>query len=409
MASAHQRSDHPLGARHAKSLRRHELRRQLLTATLAIAVFLVSCLAFAYSNLQGNVNRHDVDDLLGTDRPTRMDDDGEQEGPEDARAGSALNILVLGSDSRQGANDDGSDVGGMRSDTTMIAHVSADRSRLEVVSIPRDTLVDIPECHLPNGTQTAAEYDAMFNRAFALGGQTGDVAYAAACTIQTVEELTGVPIDDFVVVDFAGFQAVIEALDGVPMYIPEPVDDPSAHVSLEAGCHVLNGQDALGYARARYGVANSDGSDINRIGRQQQLVAAIAREALSIQLLTNPPALYRFLNAGTKTLTTGEWVGRLPNMAGLANSLRGIEPENIRFATMPFEWAGARVVPAADADTVWDNLLHDRPIDADITATGDEPTIDEPSSEEPTTDAATTEEPTSVRPSQEETTPACTR
>ncbi|MFC7405048.1 LCP family protein [Georgenia alba] len=401
---AHAASGRLLAARHARSLARHEMRRRILTGALGVVVFLATTMGMAYSNLQGNIGRHDVDDLLGDDRPTR--DDG-QEPPDDPQQGEPLNILVMGSDVRTEDDPDYGETLGMRSDTTMIAHVSADRSRVEVVSIPRDTLVDIPSCQLPDGGETAEQYDAMFNSAFALGGQTGDVAYGAACTWKTVEALTGIPIDDFVVVDFAGFEAVVDALDGVPMYIPEPIDDQRADLSLEAGCQVLNGHEALGYARVRYGVSG-DGSDISRISRQQQLVAAIAREALSVHLLTNVPALYRFLDASTKTLTTGDWVGQLPNMAGVATSLRGIEPDEIRFATMPFDWAGARVVPSSDAEAMWENMRADRPIDADITGTGEEPTTEEPTSEEPTSEEPTTQEPTTEEPS-EETTPECTR
>ncbi|GAA4421650.1 LCP family protein [Georgenia halophila] len=404
---AHAASGRLLSARHARSLRHHELRRRLLTSAVGIVVFLVSSVGFAYSNLQGNVGRHDIDELVGTERPTRPDEG--EETPEDPQAGQALNILVIGSDVRTEEDAAEQGVTGMRGDATMIAHVSADRSRVEVVSIPRDTLVDIPSCTLPDGTETGKRFDQRFNSAFAIGGSTGDVAHAAACTLKTVESLTGVYIDDFVVVDFAGFEAMVDALGGVPMYIPEPVDDERAHVVLEQGCQVLDGDEALGYARARYSF--KDGSDISRIGRQQELVAAIVREALSKNLLTEMPALYRFLDASTKTLTTGDWIGQLPNMAGLANSLRGIDPEGIRFATMPFEWAGPAVVPTAEAETVWENLRNDRPIDADITGTGEEPTeeatTEEPTTEEPTTEEPTTQQPTET-PSAEETTPVCT-
>jgi LCP family protein required for cell wall assembly len=403
----------PAPPRHAQALRRRTGLRRAGVAGLAAVLFVGSGAAFAYSEIQGNIGRHDIEDLLGDDRPSA------EASPEplDSKAGEDINLLVMGSDIREGESDvDGAgaagEVQGMRSDTTMIAHISADRSRVEVVSIPRDTLVDVPECMLPDGTTTSEQYDVMFNSAFQTGGQTGDVGAAAACTIRTVEDLTGIFIDDFVVVDFAGFKNVVQALDGVPLYIPEPIDDPFAQVQVAAGCQVLDGQEALGVARARKTVG--DGSDISRIGRQQELVAAIAREALSKNLLTDLPALYQFLDAATSTLTTGPYIGGLPTMAGLANSLRGLEPGAISFATMPFDWAGPRVVPSADAEMMWENIKADRPIDATLTGTGEAPTAEptEPATEEPTTTPS--DEPTddgviTAAPSPEPTIPVCTK
>src|SRR5690606_2959211 len=150
------------------------------------------------------------------------------------------------------------------------------------------------------------------------------------------------------------------------------------------------GRDALGFARARYNVPGSDGSDIDRIGRQQQLVAAIAREAMSKNLLTDMPALYRFLDAATSTLTTGTQLGSIPTLAGLAYSLRGINLDHIVFETMPFEYAGNRVRPTDEAEELWAALRADAPIQGALTASGEEPTegttdapTDEPTTEEP--------------------------
>ncbi|MFH5824215.1 LCP family protein [Georgenia sp. AZ-5] len=356
-------------ARHARWRSRLATRLRLVVVALLLVALAGGVLA--YSQMQGNITRHDVAGLLGDDRPPREEPNA---APADPRAGQALNLLVLGSDSRAGANDDGSGIGGMRSDTTMIVHVAADRSRVEVVSIPRDTLVDVPDCQLPDGSTIPAREDAIFTSAFASAGKTGDVAAAAACTIRTVESLTGVYIDDFVVVDFAGFVNVVDALGGVPMYVPEPIEDPRAELSLAAGCQVLDGHDALGFARVRKSVG--DGSDISRIGRQQELVGAIAREALGKHLLTDLPSLYRFLDAATSTLTTGPVIGELTTLAGLANSLRGIDPADITFVTMPFQWAGNRVVPAAEATDLWAALAADQPVAASLAGTGQAPAPD---------------------------------
>jgi len=395
--------------RHAASQRRPSSRlRGVALAALSLVLFGTSSFAIAYNDIQTNIDRHDIDDLLG-ERPTLAG----QEDPEpiDASAGRDINIVVLGSDTRAGeVNDEYGTTpeGGQRSDTTMIAHISADRERVEVVSIPRDTLVTIPSCRMGDGTWTAPQYDAMFNKAFSLGADGGDLGTAAACTINTIEELTDVYIDDFVIVDFAGFINVVDALGGVPMCIPEPFSDRRAKVELEAGPQVLNGRDALGFARARYNVPGSDGSDIQRIGRQQELVAAIAREALSKNLLTDLPELYRFLDAATSTLTTGSQLGSIPTLAGLAYSLRGIDPESIVFETMPFEWAGNRVRPAAEAEELWAALREDEPIQGALNAAGEEPT-EEPTDEatdEPTSEPTTPEPPLTADPQPTET-PIC--
>ena len=376
--------------RHASSQRRRasRLARGGGVAALSLVLFAGSGVAIAYNDIQGNIDRHDIEDLLG-DRPTT--EGTEEPLPIDSAAGEDLNIVVLGSDTRAGetnASFGSTPEGGQRSDTTMIAHISADRTRMEVVSIPRDTLVSIPSCRLEDGSWTEPRSEAMFNTAFSAGADNGGLGTAAACTIRTIEELTGIYIDDFVIVDFAGFMNVVDALGGVPMCLEEPIDDPKAHAQIPAGEQVLDGRQALGFARARYSIG--DGSDISRIGRQQELVAAIAREALGKNLLTDMPALYRFLDAATSTLTTGTQLGSIPTLAGLAYSLRGIDLDSIVFETMPFEWAGNRVRPAAEAEELWAALREDRPIQGALTAGGEVPT------EEPTgvpTDEPTTEQP----------------
>lgn len=352
-------------ARHASIHRRARSLRHVVALSLVfLLAFSGAAFALSIARFQGNIDQQDIGSLLGDDRPTRPV--ATPTGPVDAHEGEELNILVMGSDSRVGANAaiDGSGTSpGMRSDTTMVVHIPADRSRIEIVSIPRDTLVDIPACTLPDGAQTRAQYDAMFNSAFATGGTTGDVGAAAACTIRTVEQLTGLYIDDFVVVDFAGFVNVIDALGGVAMYIPEDINDRAADLVLEEGCRVLNGTQALGLARVRKTVG--DGSDISRIGRQQDLVAAIIQEALSTNLLRSPVRLYQFLDTSTQTLTTGQSIGDLAALVGLASSLSAIRADDVVFITMPFTWAGARVVPADPyAGFVWEALVADEAVDA---------------------------------------------
>lgn len=347
------------------------LRRALALALTFLLAFGTTAGALVYTQLQGNIDRHDLGELLGTDRPVEPTP---TQGSEtvDPNAGQTLNLLLLGSDSRDGENANVGGFGafeGMRADTTLLVQIPADRSSLTVVSIPRDTLVDIPSCTRPDGTTSAPQSQAMFNSAFSTGSANTSLPHGAACTIRTVEALTGVLIDDFVVVDFAGFINLIDALDGVPMEVEEAIHDVDAGLDLEAGCQILHGHDALGYARVRKTVG--DGSDISRIGRQQDLLMAIIRDVLSSRVLTDPVRLYQVADAATQTITTGQQIGSLPQIVGLAASMKDVKLDEIAFITMPFDWAGARVVPnAAYSEMVWESLRQGQPVDPRLTGAG---------------------------------------
>ncbi|UFU02250.1 LCP family protein [Ruania suaedae] len=341
----------------------HRALRVTLVAALFLVTFTGTGAALAYQNLQGGIDRHDFDDVLGTDRPTM--DSGEAPNPDDSMEGRAVNLLVMGTDSRAGDDNQdlgGGDVDGMRSDTTLLMHISADRSRVDVVSIPRDLLVTIPSCPRPDGTSTYEQYDAMFNAAFALGGGSGDVGYAAACTIKTVETMTDIRIDDFVVVDMSGFKDMVDAIGGVDMCFEQDLYSEQAKLDITAGCHTLDGETALAVARARKGVGLGDGSDIGRIDRQQELLSNMAEQVLDRNVMTETTELYQFLQAATSSLTTSERIGNLTTMAGLAYSLRNIELDEVSFATMPFDWAGNRVRPNYLSEELWASIRADEPM-----------------------------------------------
>ncbi len=349
-------------ARHARRPESHRVLRGTALAVTAVLAFGVTGAATAYTRFQGNIESADVTRLLGDDRPTPTVT--ESPDPDDPKAGQALNILLIGSDVREGENATiGGEVEGMRSDTTIVMHVSADRSRVELVSIPRDTLVDIPACERSDGTASRA-HRGQFNSAFSIGSESGQVSDAAACTIRTVEENTGVFINDYVVIDFAGFIRMIDALGGVQMCIPTDLRSPKAGLDLTAGTHVLDGATALAFARARTGEGLGDGSDTGRLGRQQQLLAATVQAVQSKNLLTDVPELLRFLNAATSAITASPDLASIPTMTGLAFSLRGTLGGNIAFMTMPFAPAPSdpnRLVMADEARQVWSNLSADLP------------------------------------------------
>lgn len=356
------RRDPAKGPSHARDLGRRSVARVVGLAMTAALAFVTVGAGTAALTLTGNITAVDAEAALGTDRPTK-------EPPADPSAGEALNILLLGSDSRGGANsdvvDDGTD--GARSDTTMIMHVAADRSRVELMSIPRDTTIDVPSCPTSAGETTPEMYGVKFNSAFAQGVLYGDdVESGALCTMKTVETITDVRMDGFVVVDFSGFEAMIDALDGVEMCIPEDIDSPKAdNLVLSAGVQSLDGETALKYARARTGQGLGDGSDIGRIGRQQELMAALARTVLGQNLLTDSPQLLRFLDAVTGSLTMSSNFASVQGLAGLAYSVRGLRPDTIAFMTVPWQYDPSNpnnVVLTEESVQVFDNLRSDVPL-----------------------------------------------
>ena len=320
--------------------------------------------AAAMTQLTGNIETAEMT-VLGPDRPKEVL-------PEDPNAGTPLNIVIMGSDSRGGDNADlaGGGEMGARSDTTVVMHISGDRSRVEMISIPRDSTVDVPSCTTQDGTTTPELYGTKFNAAFSQGVQYGgDVASGALCTVKAIEELTGVFMNGFVVVDFAGFSSMIDAVDGVNVCVEEPIYSEDANnLSLEAGTHTLRGVKALDYARARKGDGLGDGSDLGRIGRQQEVMASLARKVLSQEVLTNPAKSLKFLRAVTDSLTMNQELASIDGLAGLAYSMRNVRPDTITFMTVPNEYdpvQPANVLWTDEAVQLWDNVKHDRPVDFD--------------------------------------------
>nr|WP_308122066.1 LCP family protein [Streptomyces sp. TRM70350] len=286
---------------------------------------------WVYWQLNDNINSVDINSALGDDRPAKPT-------PSTAASastppGEALNILVLGSDSRSGAENralGGGDSAGARSDTAMVVHLNAGRTEATVVSIPRDTLVTRPSCPLESGGESAEAYNVMFNSAYSVGGPV--------CAVKTVESMTNVRMDHYIEIDFAGFAGLVDALGGVTVTTEEDIDDEDSHLTLPAGTHHLDGEQALGLARTRYGIG--DGSDLGRIGLQHQLVKALMQQIASTSLLSDPTRLYEVADAVTGSLTTDTGLDSLTELVGLGQSLQGLSADAMETVTMP-------VVPAA--------------------------------------------------------------
>lgn len=336
-----------------------------------VACVLVGALTFVgtgawalYHELTSNISSdYSLDDFRPTPTATPEPAETTDAPPVDPRAGQDLNIVLIGSDSRGGENAAFGDEEGARSDTTILLHIPADRSRVEAISIPRDLLVDIPACQATaDGAMSSPKTQAMFNAAFSLGSDGGDVGLGAICTSLTIEQLTGLHIDDYVVVDFVGFERMVDSIGGIPMCIPEPIDDRWADLVLDAGQQTLNGHDALGLARARKTLG--DGSDISRIGRQQELLASLVRTVLAKDLVTDSYSLIQFLDAVTSSLTTSKGLGNPIQLAGLAMAVAPVGAGGVTFVTMPFDYAGNRVVANAQSEELWQRLRNDEPVNS---------------------------------------------
>jgi LCP family protein required for cell wall assembly len=322
---------------------------------VALAVLLLGTagLGWIHLKLNGNIDTFGADGL-SKDRP--------------AVSTKGENVLVIGSDARTDGNSalgggDKGDIG--RSDTAFLLHVYADHRHAVAVSIPRDTLVTLPPCKLPDGTWTRTRPNTMFNEAYSVG-QTAKGN--PACTQNTVEKLTGLRVDHTVVIDFKGFAALTRVVGGVKVCLPQDVYEKDLNPNratrggllFRKGEQNLSGQRALDYVRIRHGIG--DGSDIGRIKRQQAFVASLVKKVKSDGL--TPTRLLPLADAATKSLTVDPGLGTAKRLIGFAMSLKNIDLHDTKFATIPWRYQGERVaIVQPDADQLWAALKADRTLD----------------------------------------------
>jgi LCP family protein required for cell wall assembly len=285
--------------------------------------------------LQGNITAVDVSDQLGgtPDGAIAIDETGNNE---------PLTVVLMGSDSRAGKDNRGygsaSEFGGARSDTTILLHVSADRKSAIAVSIPRDTVITLPQCK--SDGKTVGGYEGKFNAAFDIAGP--------GCTIKAVEEMTGLNINNFMMVDFGGFKRIVDAIGGVEICLKEDVNDEKSGLVLSKGKHTVEGEEALAFVRARKTLG--DGSDTSRIRRQQAFISSLTRKVLSSGTLLNPATLVSLLDAATQSLTADPQLANIDNLRALALSMKDLRPSDIAFVTAPWK-------PAGDGENV---LINDK-------------------------------------------------
>lgn len=336
-------------------------RRTVVLTVVATMVFLAAGTAIGtwafYDHLNSNLGSGgDIHHLV--DEPATAED-----GPE-----RPLNILILGTDGRDcdGCSIDG-EGGSGGSDSTILLHVAADRGSAYGVSIPRDALVDRPECTAPDGTTIPEASGVMWNEAYSLGGPI--------CTARQTELLTGIPIDHYLALDFAGFRGMVDAVGGVRICIPETIDDEEHNIFLPAGTHTLHGKQALDYVRNRSSTPNAD---LGRMRRQQYFLTALATKVLSAGTLTRPSRLAAFATELSRSITTD--IGSVAGLADLAGEMRDLDPGSIEFETVPNaafpesdpNWGRLRILP--ESDDLWQRMLEDRPLHDAPTAATPSPT-----------------------------------
>lgn len=281
-------------------------------AVVGVLVLLTGgYVVYEYKHLDGNIKRVDV--LQKGDSNIRQA----------AKQRNAENFLLIGSDTRDGANSKYGPEDGARSDTTILAHLSPDGDKAILISFPRDSWVDLPSCRQPNG-QMSAEQKGMFNAAFSIGGP--------ACTILTVQKLTGIRVTHYVQIDFTGFKSMVHALGGIDVCSTRLAIDSYSGLRLQPGNNHLDGEQALAYVRARHGFG--DNGDLGRIQRQQRFLGAMMRKATGSDVLLNPVKLQRFLEAATKSVTMDKDT-HLGDLKNLAQVLHGLDPARVSFVTPP--------------------------------------------------------------------------
>jgi len=274
----------------------------LAAIPLGVAVYLEHRLSSNVTRIGG------VFDGL-TDRPARP------EGP----AGEAVNILVIGTDRRSDVPTTGSGAraaswipGAQRSDALMVLHISADRRSASIISIPRDTWVLVPGYGM-----------AKVNAAFSYSGPS--------LAIQTVELLTNVRIDHLAVIDWTGFEALVDAVGGIDVTVPATVTDSKHDVRWPAGVHHLDGAEALEYVGQRYGLPNGD---LDRVARQQVVLRTLMQDSMQQEMRKDPRLLYDFLDTVTQHLSIDDrWSTR--DMLRLVVSMRDFRSSNLTYLTMP--------------------------------------------------------------------------
>ncbi len=268
------------------------------------------------------------------------------------KASSAVNYLLVGSDTRVGLTKaelkalrvgSVASAAGKRSDTILLVHISKARDKAVIISLPRDTLVTIPE-HTSSTGKVVAPFKAKLNAAYNYGD--------APLLIQVIESMTNLRIDHYVEINFAGFAHMVDSLGGIQVCTKTDINDPKSHLVLAAGVHTLDGIQALKYVRTR----DFDGmGDLGRMQRQQQFMSSVLRKATSTGVLLNPIKMLNFLNAAMATVKTDSALNS-DDLITLAKQMRTLSTSKVRTLTVPLSNVNY-VVPQVGSTVLWDPVL----------------------------------------------------
>ncbi|MET7853941.1 LCP family protein [Streptomyces avermitilis] len=286
--------------------------------SMAFVLVAVTAAGYLYlKHLEGNVQTTDVGNAA---KSSFSKDD-------------AFNILIIGTDKRTGAGNEGyGDKGSVgHADTNILLHVSKDRTNATALSIPRDLIVDVPDCETKqaDGSQKVVPgtQNVRFNTSLGQGGRD------AGCTMRTVKEVTGISPDHFMMADFNAVKTLTSAVDGVTVCVGKAINDPDSHLKLPKGESTLEGEQALAFLRTRHSFGNQ--GDLDRIKVQQQFLGALSRKMTSGDTLTNPKKLLNLAEAATKALTVDTGIGKVSTLKDVALELKKVPPKNITFTTVP--------------------------------------------------------------------------
>jgi LCP family protein required for cell wall assembly len=334
------------GGPSARSARGRLVRR--LAVGLALAVLLAAAVAASlYLRLDGNIKDLPLFGGVGGDAGTERPD---------AFGRTPLNVLVIGSDTRADRADcrlGGACGAGQNADAMMVLHLSADRSHATVLSIPRDTVADLPACRAPKGRIVAARRGPV-NATLQLG---------PGCTVAAVHTLTRIPIDHFVMADFSGVVRMSNAVGGVRVCVDRNVYDPYSRLRLTAGRHTLKGQAALEFLRSRH--AFGDGSDLGRTQAQHLFLGALAQQLRKGGSITDPAGMLALADAATSALTVDTGLAAVHRLTGLADDVRKVPSGRFVFATMPSRPDPRdrnRLLPGPAADPLFARISADLPV-----------------------------------------------
>jgi LCP family protein required for cell wall assembly len=278
--------------------------------------------------------------------------------PQISAIDGGVNLLLVGSDSRQGQGDAYGETEGNLNDVTMLMHIAQDHSSATVVSFPRDMVVPIPSCPDPTGGSFDAMSAQPINVTLSYGG--------LPCTVLTVEALTGLSIPFAAEIQFNGVIEMSNAVGGVPVCVVDPIEDEFTGVSLASGTHMLQGADALGFLRTRHGVG--DGSDLGRISSQQVFLSSLVRTMKSSETLGDFGKLYGIARAASGNMVLSQSLASPDTLVSIALALKDIDLDKVTFVAYPGATGGEGVYAGKveplydDAGVLFAAIAADQPV-----------------------------------------------